>query len=358
MLVGGGGHDTLQGFGGNDRMVIGSAADLASSVVDGGAGRDTLELGGTGGTIDDTAFADVSGIETLSLGDGHWSVSLGEEAREAFTAGLVRIVAQAATDGLAVSAAAGVAGLRLSATGSAGNDSFVGGDGNDTLEAGDGADALLGGAGNDTFIFDAGVFGAGTLTAGDTVAGGAGRDVLRVAGDVSARDLAGVGGIEALALAPGAGPIAIGLSFGSAEATAVFTGGNAFVDASAAGTGGVHFTGPDLSGGGRLDYRGSSGADVITPGGGIAVLTGGAGADEYHFFGTSGANLRVTDFTDGEDRMAVIGHGDAEEILQRFLASATDGPAGVRFAWDGNAVLLVGVTKAMITRADFVFYDS
>ena len=67
ILNGGGGADTLFGFDGNDRLIIG---DLAFQLADGGAGIDTLALGGAGLILNLTnAFTVVKlrGIERIDL---------------------------------------------------------------------------------------------------------------------------------------------------------------------------------------------------------------------------------------------------------------------------------------------------
>lgn len=138
----------LLGGDGNDTLFAGSGNDTA----DGGAGRDDLR-GGAGNDLlrggDDN--------DTLSGGNGDDTLGGG-----------------AGNDRL---------------NGDNGNDALSGGEGNDSIYGGNGNDTLLGGAGNDLlrgeFGKDIALGGDGDdnidggLTTGDTVAGGAGKNVVR-----------------------------------------------------------------------------------------------------------------------------------------------------------------------------------
>jgi Ca2+-binding RTX toxin-like protein len=77
ILSGGGGADSIRSGAGDDRLSVG---DLGFRNVDGGGGRDTLVLLGSGQDFDFTALANnkVSGIETLDItGTGNNDLTLG-----------------------------------------------------------------------------------------------------------------------------------------------------------------------------------------------------------------------------------------------------------------------------------------
>lgn len=137
----------LLGGDGNDTLVAGSGNDT----VDGGAGRDDLRGGAgndllRGGADNDTLSGGI-GDDTLGGGAGNDRLN-----------------------------------------GDNGNDALSGGEGNDSIYGGNGNDTLLGGAGNDLLRGDVGkdiVLGGdgddnvdGGATNGDTVSGGAGKNVV------------------------------------------------------------------------------------------------------------------------------------------------------------------------------------
>ena len=138
----------LLGGDGNDMLIGGSGNDTA----DGGDGQDDLR-GGTGNDL----LRGGDGNDTLSGGSGDDTLGGG-----------------AGNDRL---------------NGDNGNDALSGGEGNDSIYGGNGDDTLLGGAGNDLLRGDVGkdiALGGddndnvdGGATAGDTVSGGAGKNIVR-----------------------------------------------------------------------------------------------------------------------------------------------------------------------------------
>jgi Ca2+-binding RTX toxin-like protein len=142
-LMGGAGFDVLKGGLGNDFLDGGADADqqrgeagddrivydAADTVIDGGAGRDTLIL--------NTAV-------TVNLGNFSSSQATGGAA---YVSGFEDVDASGAT-----------AAVRLN--GSAFNNTLIGGSGADTLAGGAGFDTLTGGKGSDLFVF-------GAFTSGD-----------------------------------------------------------------------------------------------------------------------------------------------------------------------------------------------
>ncbi|WP_431302912.1 Ig-like domain-containing protein [Sediminicoccus sp. BL-A-41-H5] len=163
----------IWGFGGNDTLVGGLAADI----LRGGTGHDELS-GDAGGDLllgedgQDT-LAGGYGDDTLDGGNGH-DVLQGGEGADLLLGG----AGQDTLDGGAGDDAlhggdghdqlTGGAGADL-LSGGAGQDTLAGGDGNDTLDGGDGHDQLSGGAGQDELFGGAGQ---------DTLTGGAGDDLL------------------------------------------------------------------------------------------------------------------------------------------------------------------------------------
>jgi Ca2+-binding RTX toxin-like protein len=137
----------------------------SSDTVIGGTGAtDSLTVYAAGGNISSTAFANVSGIETLSFRDTSsstsvaWSlttvdanvasgktltVSIGNYASSDTSVDTISFNGSAETNGT------------FRVTGSTGNDTFVGGAGADTLIGGSGADSFVGGLGADVIVLGA-----------------------------------------------------------------------------------------------------------------------------------------------------------------------------------------------------------
>lgn len=180
---------TLDGGGGNDTLIGGSAADR----LDGGAGNDRL----TGGLGANTLFGG-DGIDRLvETQNAHLNLTNSsftglsteriysfEEAELTGGASANRLTVASNFPGpVTLNGEAGndtIVGTSLAdvLNGGAGNDSITGGPGHDTLTGGDGNDRLLGQQGDD--FIDAGN-GADIALGGignDTLLGAAGRDVL------------------------------------------------------------------------------------------------------------------------------------------------------------------------------------
>ena len=146
ILRGGTGHDEVSGDAGDDLLLGEEGQDTLAGgdgddTLDGGAGHDLLQ----GGTGTDLLLGD-AGQDTLDGGDGDDALH-GGDGHDQLTGG---------------------AGADL-LSGGAGQDTLAGGDGNDTLDGGDGHDQLAGGAGQDQLVGGAGQ---------DTLTGGAGDDLL------------------------------------------------------------------------------------------------------------------------------------------------------------------------------------
>lgn len=151
-------------------------------------------------------------------------------------------------------------------SGGAGDDRIWGGDGNDVLRGGAGDDALRGGAGNDRLYGGKGDDGLSGGVGNDRLYGGGGNDVL---------------------------------------------GGGAGNDRLYGGAGN------DLLKGGEGNdlLSGGAGRDTLKGGPGDNILTGGAGADSFVFVRGHGGQDRITDYTAGEDVIALHLRGLAPKAV-------------------------------------------
>jgi Ca2+-binding RTX toxin-like protein len=149
-------------------------------------------------------------------------------------------------------------------SGTSGDDVIAGRDGNDVLSGGAGNDLLLGGSGNNTFIGGSG---------SDRLIGGTGTDTADYSGETAA--------------------VQVDLNLGNATDSSGGTDtlisierllGSAFSDI----------------------IIGNDKENIIVGGGGADTLTGGAGRDTFAFNAMSDAGDTITDFTAGEDTIALL----------------------------------------------------
>ena len=324
-LVGGSGSDSLTGGAGVDNMDGGEGADTylygtstllgeADTINDSGtSGTDTISLTNDG-NVADAAFLNMRGVETFTatVANGN-SFTLGANAQ---TAGIATINLAAGNV-----LAAGAYTSALSIVASTGNETITAGGGNDTITIGTGNDNVSAGNGDDTVV------GAANVTAADTLAGGAGTDVLTVNGGGAATTIVFNGnftGFERINAAAGAEAVAVAgaandtlptindytftlvdtnvaaASTFTVDASALRTGiiTNFGADGEIGGTGGnadttagaenlnldaSALTGTravSVMGGADADtVAGGAGADYITSNGGADTLTGNGGAD-------------------------------------------------------------------------------
>ncbi len=155
---------SIIGSSSNDMIRMGDIKALGRNTISGGAGNDTLAIGGAG-VIADSLFGAVRSVEALSLSGGN-SVTLGQKASEA---GLSTI---------------------FGGTGTLGN-TFT----QTTLSSGQ--QTIFGGAGADLFVV-----GHDSLLANDSLIGGAGIDTLRflVGTTLPSGSMDNLSGIEVLQL--------------------------------------------------------------------------------------------------------------------------------------------------------------
>jgi Ca2+-binding RTX toxin-like protein len=406
LLDGGADHDTLSGDFGNDRLLGGLGNDLllpgyGADTVLGGAGDDFVtmlmaQLDPTdslaGGFGSDTLYLDadddsvtldeaerISGFERLQLTNAPFidrmrTVALGNTI---VGDGGLRIDITLAggsntryvIDGSAVTEA----GFTVFASNDAVADTLIGGAGDDTLDGGDGNDAILGGTGNDqvtTRLSNADTIDAGagddTLvfywSAADQVAGqyqgGAGRDVLRIAGSGFAMPdgfLTRFAGFDGLLLPDAPNDLRLtdaglpaGLSAFSVEGGADLD----FVDGSAVTTAALTLFGyagdDELVGGARGDVlNGGTGTDVIQAGAGndtVALMDvagddfadGGAGVDHLilNIGPTRAPAGFLSGFTGFEELTLLMGSGRV--TLPAGFSAGSGGVLRVNLSSDGT----------------------
>jgi Ca2+-binding RTX toxin-like protein len=241
--------------------------------IDGGAGTDTLEIGG-GLVVDaDTFLVKKSGFEIF-------------EASAAFdcgsTANLIDV------HGVTITGALG----GVWTNGEGGDDTLIGSDAQDRLIGGSGNDDIQGGAGQDSLFGSDG---------NDTLEGGAGDDSLQ-----------GEGGTDTLSYVHAAGAIIVSLAISGGQAT-----GGAGTDTA---TGFENLTGS------RHDDQltGDGNANLIIGGLGADTLAGGGGADTFQFGAhdsVKGKADLITDLT-GSDHIDVGGITHAFHLVGSFSGDA------------------------------------
>ena len=281
--------------------------------IEGGAGNDTLEGGGGSDGVLGEAGNDVllggSGDDNIAGSDGN-DLAVGGPGDDFIGGGLGNDTLQ------------GQQG-RDTLGGGMGDDEIDGGDDDDVAAGGPGDDLLLGGAGNDTM---------GASFGSDTVLGQGGDDSL--GGGTGTDSIAGGSGAD---------------SIGGGE-------GNDTVD----GQGGDDF----LAGGGRDDLiLGGAGDDTINGGDGSDRMIGGTGADTFIWNeGDAGAVDVVVGFEDGTDDIRLFGvenvpgsglegRLDALDITN----ASVEGTAGVSLTYQGQTILISGVSAANLGLDDFEF---
>ena len=317
-LIGGGGDDTIDTGDGNDLVFGGDGADRINAFLDGG---DQVVLYGGAGQ-DAFALLQASGAFVARLGDFSFaqdSLTINGQGLQAAVAGGVQITAGAGSVAIFLPQLGGtlvldgvtaqdlVSNLTLSGDdlftgsdgadvfdGEAGHDQIAGGEGDDVLGGGDGNDLLDGGAGHDTLGGDRG---------NDTLIGGAGDDAI----------------------------------YGRFGNNQIFGG-----------------DGDDLLSSGRdsSTIEGGAGDDVLVARqetGGDHVLTGGAGADTFEFFGARAgrqSDTRVTDFELGLDQFTVNeGDGFAYAADNGLFFQDVAGDALLTLP-SGSTIVFEGVTAA------------
>ena len=287
-----------------------AAADLNNlDHATGGGGSDLLKLT-SAGALAGAALTGLSGIERYQLAAGGNAITL---TNANFT---------------------GVTGAKILIKGGAGNDtvnaSALTGKNAIDVTAGAGLDSFTGGAGSDVFRF-----GAADLN-GDTIAGGAGRDLLLLTsantGAPVAGALAKMAGVETLQLAAGGNSIALvnAIFVGVAGARLLVHGG----------------AGNDLVDGTAL--TGSNAIDV-SAGAGVDVLRGGAGRDVFRFGGSDLAGDTIAGGA-GRDLLLFTSGG----VLGAVALASMNGVETIKLAKAGNSVTLIDANFAGVAGAKIV----
>jgi len=197
IITGGAGADVMSGGSGDDNFIVGSLADFAGDVIDGGDGTgDELQLN-QAGTYDFSSY-DITSVEAIELNQNAagWNfvlttdfVSTAQEGGGGFgTVGISSSVALTNDVKVDGSAVAGSNRISVLGTNFGGNDTFLGteyhdivrlGGGNDVFTGGKGLDSLDGGAGNDTFYMAGGDL-DNTVSGFESITGGADTDTIRL----------------------------------------------------------------------------------------------------------------------------------------------------------------------------------
>ena len=200
-----------------------------------------------------------------------------------------------------------------------------------TVSAGAGKDSVSGAGGDDVIQGN---------TGDDTLSGGGGDDIVR--GGQDNDFVHGNAGADLL--------------FGDHGNDSVFGGqGEDFVQGGAGNDYVLGNLGRDtvVGGQGADTVSGGAGDDYLSGDLGDDVLVGGAGADLFNFTGGGGRDV-VMDFSqaDGDHiRIALSDAADFAALSARFVSDGGD----TLIELSGQTIVLVGVAKASLTAADFVF---
>ncbi|CAN5394929.1 calcium-binding protein [soil metagenome] len=317
-LIGGAGDDVLYGDAGDDRFYVAKGADRAY----GGGGADAFQYGvsleSDPAQAVDTLVDGGAGIDTIDLGLQHEALTIDLSVKVAWQAIGFGRLSQTGIENVS----SGAGGDRLTGdvltnqlAGRGGDDTLIGGGGDDTLTGGTGDDSLDGGTGIDTVSYagaasgvtvtlattgpqDTGGDGIDTLKAVEALVGSAYGDLLT--GGASANLLSGGlgadtldGGLGADTLIGGAGDDffridsgqdvlreSLGGGFDIAETTAnyVLAAGVALeVLRAAAGTSPINLKGNDYA----QTLVGNAGINTLDGYWGADTMIGGAGNDTY-----------------------------------------------------------------------------
>lgn len=311
-ITGGAGVDSLYGGAGNDTFVLSDVLQFnTGEIIDGEDGEDILWFTATTGSLNLTLGAGVD-VERIVLGTSSSTVALSVDAGDMIYAPLgVSIAGNAGTNTI---------------TGTPFSDILNGGNGNDVLNGGGGNDVLIGGLGNDMLKGGTGddifLYASQAEYSGDTIDGGAGRNLLRfissTAGTLTLNNI-GMNTIQAVAITD-----ALGYANGT---TALNINGSAILSP-------ITITGNA----GSNVITGGQGADTLEGGGGNdifiignaahhpvgEIITGGAGIDEIRFSAVSATGLggNTLSLHNGSDiERVIIGTGTAAAAITTAITA-------------------------------------
>ncbi len=216
-----------------------------------------------------------------------------------------------------------------------GQDSIVAGSGNDTVDVLSGSAAVQGGKG--TLLFANGD-GSSTVFAGqgsDTITGGNGGGVYH--GGSAGNNLL-IGGLAATTLFGGGGSDTL-IAEGGANDKLIAGPGNETL--LGAGYGNDTFVG----GTGADSMMGGFGSNTFVLGAGGGTITGGFAGNVYEFIDDkSHGNFVVTDFTQGTDKIKLVGEG--HDAIEKALDSQVQAGGNVTINLrDNTRVTFLDVTK-------------
>lgn len=295
-----------------------SSSQITTDTLTGGSGTDTLQIAGGGASL--STFANITGIEVLSLQGGNNSVSN-------LPSGLT-LVSGGVAGGDTINASASTGQILLDGSGSTLGDSLI--------ASTTSVSTLLGGSGNDAFSVT-----ASRLTA-DKISGGAGSNTLTVStsGNLSDPAFSNITGIQALRITS---PTAVTLG-SYASATGIST--------LVTGTGSDTVNASSLASGLTLDassanttsvnYTGSNNGDLIligSPALAGSTIAGGGGTDTLAV--TTGGNLADSSFT----------NDTSLEVLKLVNSSSVTLGSQARSA--GISTLVTGTGSDSINAAGF-----
>ncbi|HYC06222.1 MAG TPA: cadherin domain-containing protein [Azospirillaceae bacterium] len=302
-IVGGLGADNLDGGDGDDLFLV--AAGDGDDLVAGGSGSDTVQAGSAGVTF---TFNRLSGVEAISGGGFANVVLAGTSSGDTISLAGLTLTGIARVDGLD------------------GNDTMTGSSGADTLAGGAGNDNLDGGDGDDVFLI------AGTGDGLDSIVGGLGNDVIRAAADGTVLSFRGYNGIESISGGGFANVVIRGdAAANTLDFRTIALSGIATIDGAA----------------GNDTIYGSAGDDTLNGGAGADSLVGGAGNDTY-LFDNSTLTLDTISDSAGTDTIRATVAGARLQVTGlagiEALSSGGFSDVGIMLAGGNNNVSLAGMT--------------
>jgi Ca2+-binding RTX toxin-like protein len=284
----------------------------------GGTGSDTL-LFTSGGTISAAAFANKSGIETITLANATTALTLpGTYSFE--TGSTLTLNGSTITSGGTLNADLSAVTFNVSMTGGTANDTLLAGSGADTIAGTNGNDSVNGGAGDDLFTTTAAQF-----VAGDTIIGGLGVDSLSFsnAATVAGGAWANKSGIEVINLFNGTNNITFAAGYTIDTGSVLTINGGSTTNAQTINLATLAIDTQLTTGTSGDSLTGGAGNDTILSGSGNDTLISSAGNDSLDaglgtdFFVFTGAQFTAA--------TTVAGGGGADTLT--FTGAVTAGAA-------------------------------
>ncbi len=350
-LSGRGGNDTIRGLDGDDIINGGDGNDIliagnGADVIVGGAGIDRIQGQNGGDTISGNDGNDIilagNGLDTVIGGNGNDIINGNANSdRIDGNNGNDTLFGGSGTDSINGGGGADrIFGQTNSDTinGASGDDFANGGGGNDRLIGSTGNDSLFGSIGNDT------LFGGAD---DDLLNGGNDNDFLR--GDAGNDTLQGSRGVDTLLGGSGEDSLQGGDgndSLSGEDGDDVLRGAND--DDSLSGGNGNDSLFGDA---GTDSLNGNAGNDVVRGGAGSDRISGGGGVDRFVFDNGWGADV-VTDFAN--DGMELLDMRPVAGLNNFAQLTITDAASGARVMFNGDSILLLGLTASDLDAGDFL----